>query len=130
MWSHRMLLAICLPVLLSFATEGASNKIEKFPWEGYWSVNTELCWENKYDVLPYGFFKDRIENWEASCKVQKITKSNGENQFDIFHLHCMGSKNREYFQKIKIKINNEGKLMVVWPGGVYFVLERCSLSSP
>jgi len=103
----------------------AQNENKKESWEGYWGARTNECWNNKDNIPPIGFFHSRVENWEAMCSVQNISKASNSSEFDILHLQCMSKNNEKYSQDMRLKLTSDDRLKLVWPGGVGFTLQRC-----
>lgn len=97
-------------------------------WQGYWGAKTNECWNNK-SIPPFGFFSDRVENWEAMCNVKGISKAGNSSKFDVLHLQCMSKNNEKYLQDMRLNLTSDDKLHLFWPGGVGFILERCAPES-
>ena len=118
----RIFLGLAVVPLL--ATPQIAISGEAYPWEGFWHGKAEYC--SSEDVSPpMGFFANRVDNWEAQCKVVDISRAGDQTSFDTLHLQCESEKSGKYTQDMRLRINSDGKLVLMWPGGVFFVLARC-----
>jgi len=110
----------------SVGAERPPPKKKEFPWEGYWTHAPSLCLDHKPAGPPVGFFRDRIENWqEGDCVVEGTTRGSDPNSYDVLHLRCVRDGDVKYKQNMRLKLLKNGRLLLMWPGGVGFQLVRC-----
>ena len=102
-------LAILISVLFPIFTFADGQPRKEYAWEGYWGAKTESCWENKNDALPYGFFSDRLENWEADCEINSIESATNKTKYDTLNLACKSMKHGNYTQAMRLNLTPEGK---------------------